>query len=248
MRADRTVLITRPGARAQALRTALERRGLAPCDLDAMRLERLEVDAERHRQVLERSLDALLCVSPFAVECLAALLTPRPAWFDSVRLFATGESTREAMRDTFGRDALAPHDGSAASEGLLALDELARIAGWRVLLARGEGGRRLLSDTLVARGAKLEELALYRRRLDTPAPPALARLRAGEYLALIVTSAEQLDHLAQWCTCAARERTLIVSSARLATLAEGSGFVRVRRAQDATPEALAQACASFTDD
>ena len=49
------------------------------------------------------------------------------------------------------------------SEGLLALPELANVAGNRIVIFRGAGGRELLHSMLAARGARVEQIECYRR-------------------------------------------------------------------------------------
>lgn len=249
MSANARVLIARPGARAAALRSALEHYGLVPVDLDAMSLDPIELSAAVQEELHAQVADAIVCISPYAVQCLARWLTPRPAWVDNVLLIATGRSTQEAMSSAFERDigqVLVPVSGEqAASEGVLALPQLMHIEGYRFWLARGEGGRRLLVDELVRRGAVVREFVLYKRTLQAPRTPARKILASGEYAALVITSAEQLNHLLQWCTSATLASAVIVSSPRLATLAKERGFVCIHTAEDATPQALAMCCAGM---
>jgi uroporphyrinogen-III synthase len=83
------------------------------------------------------------------------------------------------------------------SEALLALPQLQAVAGKRVLIVRGVGGRPLLADTLAARGAEVHFMECYRRvRPQADATPLLARWRAGGVDAVTVTSAETLANLA----------------------------------------------------
>ncbi|MBU1224940.1 MAG: uroporphyrinogen-III synthase [Gammaproteobacteria bacterium] len=83
------------------------------------------------------------------------------------------------------------------SEALLALPQLQDMAGKRVVIVRGVGGRALLADTLTARGAEVHFLECYRRvRPQVDAAPLLARWQAGGIDAVTVTSAETLRNLA----------------------------------------------------
>ena len=78
------------------------------------------------------------------------------------------------------------------SEGLLALPELQNVAGMRVMIFRGDGGRELLGDTLKARGATVEYVTCYLRSKSDLDVGALLTATPD---ALTVTSSEALSHL-----------------------------------------------------
>lgn len=85
------------------------------------------------------------------------------------------------------------------SEALLELAELQQLAGKRVVIFRGEGGRELLGNTLVQRGATLEYAVCYRRsKPEVDARAVAALLQAwtrNELHAITVTSSEGLRNL-----------------------------------------------------
>jgi hypothetical protein len=74
------------------------------------------------------------------------------------------------------------------SEHLLQALDLARLAGRRVLVVRGEGGRELMPDALRRAGATVETVAAYRRAVPALTPELAARL-AG-----LLAAAERLDN------------------------------------------------------
>ena len=79
------------------------------------------------------------------------------------------------------------------SEALLALPEMRDLAGKRVVIFRGDGGRELLGDTLIARGAIVEYAECYRRSKPTSDAAVLLRLWArDEVLGIVITSSEGL--------------------------------------------------------
>lgn len=241
------VLIARPGARAQALVDSLAGHGFGVCHLNVMALEPLEPTAGMRGVLYDLDLFGhVICTSPFAAQCLAdAIETYWPQLPVGVTFYATGVSTAELLGARLGVRVHCPAPGSgSASEALLALSRLRQVQGARILIACGEGGRDLLRTELEARGASVTALALYRRRLTAPDEEGQRRLREGAFAALIVTSAEQLDHLVQWCGAQAWQRPLIVSSARLATLAQAHGFLHISIAGDATPATLGATVAS----
>lgn len=248
MAAGLPVLICRPGERAAPLAAAIEAAGFPVANLDAMALEALpEEPAMRQAWLDFDHYHKVVVVSPFAAECLyQALDRYWPQLPLGTAWYAVGAATAEILHERLGvRVHLPPAEaGEDTSEALLELASLRSLEGQRVLLVAGEGGRALLGDTLQARGARVTRLALYRRRLQPP-PDALQKcLARGHYRALVVSSGELLEHLARWCTKATLNQPLIVSSRRLATLADNLGFRTPVVAPGATPAALAGAVAA----
>lgn len=118
------------------------------------------------------------------------------------------------------------------SEGLLALPQFQDMHGKRVVIFRGEGGREVLGDTLIARGATLEYAECYRRckpSIDTA--PLLHRWARGEVHAVTVTSSESLHNLfdllgklgQQWL----KKTPFFVPHERIAQVARGLGLAQV---------------------
>ena len=82
------------------------------------------------------------------------------------------------------------------SEGLLAMPAMQAVAGKRVVIFRGDGGRELLGETLRARGALVDYAACYRRALPQGnAASLLAAWRDGRVDAVTATSSEGLRNL-----------------------------------------------------
>ena len=93
------------------------------------------------------------------------------------------------------------------SEGLLALPELRDVAGKRVVIFRGEGGRGHLGDTLRERGAQVTYVDCYRRAAPRTGAAGLSEvLREGRAHALTLTSSEGLDNLCALLDAADRAR------------------------------------------
>ncbi|MGM0694400.1 MAG: uroporphyrinogen-III synthase [Pseudomonadota bacterium] len=245
--AELPVLITRPGERAGPLAEAIEAHGLDVLRLNVMQLEPLpQTPALRSVWLDIDHFHRVVVVSPFAAECLVeALDCYWPQLPVGIDYYAVGASTAALLHRRLGVRVHVPSPaaGEDTSEALLQLPSLQTLEGQRVLLVAGEGGRPLMADTLAARGARLTRLAVYRRQRLDPEPALRARLASGDYRALVVSSGEILEHLARWCTDAALNQPLIVSSTRLATLAGRLGFRFPVVASGATPAALAAAVA-----
>lgn len=183
--AGKRILVTRPLELARGLAELIARAGGEAVIYPA--IEILDPrDAQRARALLARAgdFDLAAFVSPSAVRKAFALHAgPWPR-----RIAAVGEGTRLALAERGVREVLAPAAG-ADSEALLALPALQSMQGQRVLVVRGEGGRELLGETLVARGAQVSYAECYRR-----ARPASAPL-AGGLDGACVGSGEALENL-----------------------------------------------------
>lgn len=113
------------------------------------------------------------------------------------------------------------------SEGVLALPQMQQVAGQRIALFSGEGGRDMLEKTLAARGAQLERIAVYQRvnlRYEaTHLQALLAPLQA-----IVVTNGEALRQLVDCTPGPARPALLatqlVVPSRRVVEQASQLGF------------------------
>ncbi len=229
------VLVTRPVHQAEGLCRLIEAAGGR-----ALRFPTLEIRPTQHPEqsqaLFAQAWDWWLFVSANAVEQTLALLGRIPA---GPRIGAVGQATAEALAAAGHPVDLVP-DAQFDSEALLASEAMQGVAGRRILIVRGEGGRALLAETLQARGATLAYAEIYRRGCPAlDAAPLLSRW--GEEIgAVVATSGEILENLVALLGAAGRERLLVtplvVISPRLAEQARRLGFTRVLvadRAQDA---------------
>lgn len=187
------VLVTRPTGQAEGLLARLRELGADP-----FLFPTLEILPPADTSTLARCLaelpnyDLAIFVSPTAVQFGLAGI---PAWPIGVRAAGVGQGTAAALRAAGIKQVLAPSDGGD-SEHLLALPELADMVGKRVLIFRGEAGRQLLADTLVARGARVDYAECYRRGLPVLDPAVLLDTwRGGGIQAVTVLSSQGLDNL-----------------------------------------------------
>ena len=165
------------------------------------------------------------------------VLAPGPDWF------AVGPGSAAPLRAA-GLRVSCPAD--ARSEGLLALPALARVAGQRLLIIRGEGGRDLLRAGLVERGATVTFCELYRRQSDTRHGAELRRLlKCGAVGLVVIHSVDVLRHLLALLDDEAREvlavTPLLVPSDSASALAHDAGCGVVVRAASALPGAMVDA-------
>jgi uroporphyrinogen-III synthase len=226
------VLVTRPARQAAGLAQKLEVLGATPVVFPAIViLPPANAEAlERAQSELDRY-DFAVFVSGNAVEYGVA----DPAtWPPALIALAPGPGTAEALAAVGIANVRIPatsHDSS----GLLALPEFARVAGKRVAIFRGSGGRDELGDTLRARGARVDYIECYRRaRPEAGAAGLVEAFRDGRIDAVTVSSSEGLDNLwaivkgstrAAWQTC-----TTFVPHPRIAARAREFGLAVVETA------------------
>lgn len=114
------------------------------------------------------------------------------------RIAVIGPATAEAVAEA-GHEVDIRPEGGFDSEHLLAEPELRQVAGKRVRIIRGQAGRELLADELRARGAEVDYLPVYERRLPDVAAEDIARLaaawRSGDIDVVTIMSVESLDNL-----------------------------------------------------
>ena len=193
------VINTRPVERATALTDHLQAAGLTVVEIPMLTLQSrptIEQDMTLMRHWLAGDYKALVIVSPTAaasgLAVWQALEDERQAQNhdddddnDGERkdiainalqapsyLIAVGEATASVLNnakiEASNYQVLQPH--IANNEGMLAMPEIGHLqAGDKLLVWRGLGGRRLLVDTLLARGVHIDSIAWYERRMPVEA-------------------------------------------------------------------------------
>ena len=182
----RGIVVTRPRELALGLAQLIEQAGGQAILFPAIAIEELPRPEPLRRL---KAFDLAIFISPTAVQKAVKNEMHWP------RVAAIGPGTRRELEKRGMRSVLAPAAG-ADSEALLELGELRQMAGKRVLILRGEGGRELLGDTLKSRGASVEYAECYRRvRPDADPAPLLAAWANGAVRAVTVSSSESLENL-----------------------------------------------------
>ena len=245
------ILITRPAGQAQELCAAVTAKGFtAHClpMLQVLPLAKLAPEQQRQVQHLD-NYQHLIFVSANAVrygmECIESCCPQLPVGLD---WYAVGDGTARLLLP-FGVEAHTP--GSAmSSEGLLALPQLQQVEGARVLIVKGEGGRQTLAEALGRRGARVDELACYRRAAPELAPRELAlKLVQWEIELVMISSGEGLSNMLALLSPAETTKfsliTLLVPSPRVADIAHKAGFEQVITAENASDSAMLRALAAW---
>lgn len=231
--AGRSIVITRPARQANELAGLIRGAGGEPIVFPV--LEIIEADDLRPLMAVIDRLDEFhlaIFISPNAVHKAMNLIRARRRDLPRrLKVAAIGKSSAKVLGEFGVAEVIAPAK-RMDSEALLELPEMNEVAGKRVVVFRGDGGRELLGDTLVARGATLEYVECYRRgRPAADVAPLLKAWARSQLDAITVTSSEGLRNLydmvgklgQQWL----KKTPLFVPHERIAQTARELGLARV---------------------
>lgn len=247
MAGSASVLVTRPAGQGAELSAALGDAGFAVHQLPLLELLPLpELDPVRRQRVLDLDhFQHIIFVSANAVKHgMAWIESLWPQLPVGLNWYAVGAATARLLLP-YGVTAQTP-GADMTSEGLLGLAGLQQVSGQRVLIVKGEGGRQALAAALGSRGARVEELACYRRARPALAPGELAlKLSQWDIDLVLISSGEGLVNLLALLSPAETTKftqiTLFVPSERVAQMAREAGFRRVIVTENASDDAMMRA-------
>ncbi|MGE5240500.1 MAG: uroporphyrinogen-III synthase [Bacteroidota bacterium] len=224
------VLVTRPRDQAENLARLIEAEGG-----EAIRFPVIEIAEPQDTRALLAIVDRLdqfgmaIFISPNAVNrAMNLILARRGGLPPGLRVACVGRGSARELKH-FGIEKPVVPAGRFDSEALLELPALREVAGDRIVIFRGDGGRELLGDTLAARGAAVEYAECYRRTRPTAdTTPLLRRWARGEVDIVTVTSVDGLHNLYDMLGKAGQSwliRTpIVVVSDRMAAVCRELGF------------------------
>ncbi|MCZ6831370.1 MAG: uroporphyrinogen-III synthase [Gammaproteobacteria bacterium] len=244
---ERAVLVTRPREQAAALCRLVQEAGfraiaqpmieIKPLSELGPRQLQMVMDLDHYQHVILVSSNAV----QWGMEWINQFWPQLPL---GLEWYAIGKATAGKL-SSYGVAVRQP-ETEMNSEGLLALTSLQAVADDRVLIIKGEGGRKQLSDVLSKRGARVEQLSVYRRVLPPISGTELtAVLNENQFAAIVATSGEGLHNMLSLLSPGElqvlRGIPLIVPGQRVAELADDSGFRAVYTARNATDKAIIEA-------
>jgi len=209
------VLVTRPAQQSAGLIAAIEAAGGEGIAFPVMEIvPRSPQDIEADIATLADP-DIVIYVSSNAVE-------HGLAWTQDAAVAVVGPATATAIEAAARIVDIRPADGYD-SEHLLAEPALNDVRGKTVRIVRGNSGRELLADTLRERGATVDYLAVYGRRMPPHPAEELAALaehwQSGDIDVTTVMSVESLQNLIALvpdsCSRALAETPLVTPAARV---------------------------------
>jgi len=246
------VLVTRPAGQGSTLIEAIRQAGGEAVSFPLLKITPV-TDSKRQAEIrhLIQGLDQyqiLVFISSNAARFgLQWIDQYWPQFPVGVEVVAVGPATAAALSELPCQVQTSP--SGMLSEDILQLPVLRGVAGKKVALFRGVGGRELLADTLRERGAQVDYLETYERRATTNAGSELLELLAAEQInVLSVTSGQILDSLLQLVditTNGINLLPLLVPSERIRDMAEAAGFKQLGCSHGATDQAVVAGLAAI---
>lgn len=222
------IAITRPADQAKKLKALIEQAGGTPILFPLIEITPLS-DYSQFEAVISNieTYDWAIFISSNAVQNGMPRLVKVgiPA---SLKFAAIGPVTASVLQSFGVKEVLTPsshaENGDKTkvrfdSESLLDLPEMIDVAGKKIMIVRGIGGRDVLAESLKARGATVTFAECYQRTNPQTNCDLLAKLYSENKVhGIVVTSSEAMRHLidlagdAEWL----KQVTLFVNHARIA--------------------------------
>lgn len=170
----------------------------APAGIPALHHPLLAISASPQLAALAEDLssfDIIIAVSQHAVIFSDQFLQHRRiCWPNNAIYLAVGQKTAHVFSKACQQSVDYPEISD--SEHLLALSMLRDVAGKKVLILRGNGGRELIYSTLVERGATVRYQEAYcRHERPFAAAECVQKWQLAKVDSLVITSSEQLAFL-----------------------------------------------------
>jgi len=243
------VLVTRPRGQGEALCGLITENGGRATHFPTISIEPAE-EPVIAQDFLQKIADyhIVIFISPNAVRYGLELMGANTFPLEVTKC-AVGKGTTRALAENGITVDIQP-EGPFDSESLLAIPELNAVAGKRILILRGNGGRRLLGDTLGERGAVVDYAEVYSRRIASADAGPLIAVWEKDVDIVTVTSREVLDNLvsllgeeghAMFC-----KTPLVVVSERIKIRAEELGCSSVILANEASDQGLLSAICEWS--
>lgn len=189
-----SILVTRPQEQAESLCQMIEAVGGHAIRFPVIAIMPAK-DVAGIQQLIQRlaDFDLAIFISANAVRfAMQQFPLQRPP---DLKFAAIGKATASALAE-YGVSVEISPDAAFNSESLLSMAPMQDLAGKKIILFKGEGGRQLLADTLIKRGAIVSEANVYRRTIpDVDSEPLIHAWSNGEVNVVTVTSQEGLYNL-----------------------------------------------------
>lgn len=226
------VLITRPVAQTQTLSEKLTLLGADVLVFPVIEIVAISPDFWPTIKFTKQ--DMLVFVSRNAV--INFMTGFKGRLLEKTQCVAVGAATAQCLKEAgLPVDIQAPPP--AGSDSLLALPEMQNVENKQVMIVRGEAGRELLANTLIARGATISYLDVYRRCIPRYDLKRVTKALSADWL--VVTSVAGLQNLCQIMNNEAiKFKMLLVVSTRIKQVAVELGFQHIVVSEDVCDAAV----------
>ncbi|MDN3700684.1 uroporphyrinogen-III synthase [Vibrio artabrorum] len=235
-----TVLVTRPGSEGELLCQQLADEGIQAIHHPLIRIVHNPDSVDL--SPLINSSDIIIAVSHHAVTAAQNILSKTSfIWPTSVLYLGVGQKSAHILSKACKQKVHYPQVSD--SEHLLKLTELKNVENKSILILRGNGGRELIRDSLLDRGAQVSYCETYHREYIPINDHNTYQTWIDKNISkVVITSLEQLEYLYSitpdeylaWLST----RQLFVPSQRIADRAQQLGFSNVTNTQSATNQIL----------
>jgi len=238
---NKTILVTRPNGRETNLCQLIETAGGHVIHYPVITIRELpeqEIKKLRALYAQLKQFSMAIFISPTAVEQSHLYF---PSFPDNICIVSMGSKTTQALEKL--NIPVAIESPKHNTETLLETATFAseKIKHHKILIFRGSGGRSLLGDSLLKRGATMQYVETYRRK--RPSSEALTSQQLATLDVITISSNEGLTNLITLMdtTDLLKNIPLIVPSLRAKKLAEQYGIKHITVAEDATDMSTVQA-------
>jgi len=217
------VLVTRPQQQAKKLCDMIVATGGQAITFPVIDI--VPTDVKTWPQFDLAKQDMIIFVSRNAVSNFVDTLIAPLA--EHIQLVSVGAGSAASMRSHGLRVDIQPSQ-SIGSEGLLLMPEFDDMTDKEVLIIRGKGGRELLADTLVERGATVRYLEVYERALPRVSVEQCEQALTAE--CVVCTSVEGVKNLSELLQKGLKillDKPMLVVSERIKNYAQTLGFQRI---------------------
>ncbi|PWY54724.1 uroporphyrinogen-III synthase [Legionella qingyii] len=225
------ILNTRPQEQAQPLSQSIRDAGGVVIELPTLEIQATDSNWINLLPDLKK-VDQAIFISANAVHyCFTQLNSQNIKWPSSIQVIAIGQGSAAALQK-FGIQVNAIPD-IPDSEHLLALKTLQQPAKQNVLLFKGEGGRPLIEEQLIERGANLIILKVYKRVIPKISCNLIESIWRNDLVDIILLTSEQSLHnlfklfdkeAQEWL----RNKKWLMISERLAQVASSMNIKNIR--------------------
>ncbi len=246
------ILITRPAERATSLCQKIQDLGHAVECIPLISLQPAPQYTLEEGIDLFQRLSIAIFTSQAAVRFASPLIQADPQRWPNLHYMAIGPGTQQALQAQGIPKVLIPEAPPYETESLLRVQGLQAVRDIPIGLIKGMGGRALLEQALVARGAQVHPLVVYQRALPTLDIQAILKgWEAHSPDLSISTSASALEHLITLFPPLAlqhlRAKPMVVVGSRMHALAKHLGFEKSVLATGADDSAIIRVLGTYKD-